>query len=290
MRAINCFPFVKMGMDLRGLLERLNTEGKYTYNDLARDAASVITSLGGWVFDTIFSSHISKPEADVIGAWLMKVSSSDYLKEHGLEEVPDRFQLINQINHFLTILEAELSAALSYYVTEKRNWDTRGLMFTAEKDIDEPYRKVLPWECVTDIRDAGRCIAFELPTAVGFHVCRAIETVLFLYFGVLDISLKGVGNPGMGTYIGLIEKRGVNEDLINKLKIIKDLRNALMHPDVVLESDQAQDLFQESLKVITIMVKDMVHRNPLLLMDPEEWEKEALAKKAEKEKEKEKES
>ena len=204
---------------------------------------------------------------------LVSLMQSEYLQEHGIEEVPNRQTLIDSLNHFMIILQAECSAADSYYVTEKRNWDTKGLIFVAERDIDEPFRSILPWECIEDIRAAGKCIAFELPTAVGFHICRAVETALFLYFGVLDISLKGVKNPGMGTYIGLIEAKGVDAAIIDELRRIKKLRNDLMHPDLVLESGEAQDFFQQTLKTITVMAKDIVHREPLLLRTPEEIER-----------------
>ncbi len=235
-----------------------------------------------WAFDTIFSARLTKPEANNIAGWLLNVSSVDFLKEHGTDEVPDRTQLAAQINRFTIILQAELSAADSYYVTEKRNWDTKGLIFSAEKDMDEPFRNILPEECISDIRDAGKCIAFELPTAVGFHICRAVETVLFLYFGVLNISLKGLKNPGMHAYIDLIEKEGVDSQIIEELRKLKKLRNALMHPDLALEAGDAQDLFKDAMKIIATMTKDMVRRQPLLATSPEEMESSARATKMEK--------
>ena len=43
--------------------------------------------------------------------------------------------------------------------------------------IPQETRKNLDDAVIGDIREAGRCLVFDLPTAAGFHVLRAIELV-----------------------------------------------------------------------------------------------------------------
>ena len=66
---------------------------------------------------------------------------------------------------------------------------------------------------MADVRSAGKCIAFELGTAAGFHLLRALETVVLVY-------RKHVmpGNPdpnpnnrNLGQYIKDMEENGVGE-------------------------------------------------------------------------------
>jgi hypothetical protein len=68
-----------------------------------------------------------------------------------------------------TIINAELGVADSYYVTRKAGYDTSVLISNAEvmfsKDLPQKVMLAIP-----DIRESGKCLAFELGTAAGFHV------------------------------------------------------------------------------------------------------------------------
>src|SRR5262249_45791089 len=95
-----------------------------------------------------------------------------------------------------------------------------------------------------EIRQAGKCIAFDLPTAAGFHLLRALENVIQSYY---DSVTKGRARPAtgtMGTYIAEIEKNGGEPKLAAILTQKKDHhRNPLMHPQDVLEMNEAIILF-----------------------------------------------
>jgi len=35
------------------------------------------------------------------------------------------------------------------------------------------------------LKEAGRCLAFDLPTACAFHICRATEALMLTYYEAL---------------------------------------------------------------------------------------------------------
>ena len=57
-----------------------------------------------------------------------------------------------------------------------------GLVNAANKAVPEPLRSNLPDKAVDDLVSAGRCLAFGLFTAAGFHTCRVVEAVLEMYY------------------------------------------------------------------------------------------------------------
>ena len=94
---------------------------------------------------------------------------------------------------------------------------------------------------------AGRCLAFSLPTAAGFHAARGIEGELELYWQTFT---KKTGTKfGWQDYIDDLQKvidakapPLPEQRTIRTLEVIKDYdRNPVMHPrDVVLNDMDAR--------------------------------------------------
>lgn len=146
---------------------------------------------------------------------------------------------------FEAVLIAELQTSDLYYVMPKSGFDVGKLTESGEKFFHDDLALKVP-EALSDIRAAMRCIAFELPTAAGFHLHRANEAVLRRYW---DSVASGASKPtqkNMGVYLKKLEEGGFGKkEVIEHLKSIKDFhRNPLMHPDQSLDSvDQAIDLW-----------------------------------------------
>jgi hypothetical protein len=63
-----------------------------------------------------------------------------------------------------------------FAVTPKALLDTQLLIEKAERKFGDVTRSVFNERVIHDLRQAGRCLAFEVPTAVAFHVMRATDS------------------------------------------------------------------------------------------------------------------
>jgi hypothetical protein len=81
-----------------------------------------------------------------------------------------------------TVLAAELQSLDPYLVSQKGTHSTPDLIERAEIMFPEKIRKRLPEQAIIDVRQAGRCLALDNPTAAAFHVLRAVESVMAVYF------------------------------------------------------------------------------------------------------------
>jgi hypothetical protein len=148
--------------------------------------------------------------------------------------------------------------------------------FLAEADSVLPSnaREYLSVRTTTDVREAGRCIAYDQHTAAGFHTVRAVEAVARHYYElVLDTHATEDGTVN-GQPIRL---KKIIDDLQRKYKntmkepsdhpigmIIGDLdrirviyRNPIMHPEMVLTDNQATRVFNVGTDVISAMIDDI---------------------------------
>jgi hypothetical protein len=112
-----------------------------------------------------------------------------------------------------------------------------------------------------EIHEAGKCLAFGLPTAAGFHLARGVESVLRRYFDVLsggaprpktnsgkDIPMKG--------YIDRV-RAWADPKIVSVLEQFTDLhRNPVSHPGEVLKEEAALTLVGISVSAVASMVND----------------------------------
>jgi hypothetical protein len=281
MQQLNAFPVFALGGALTMLVDRLATKG-YTFNDLARDSANTIESLVYWIRSPI-SAPLSKEVAVPIVQALDAARSSDYLKAHGVEEIKDdvKNDLNYQLHNFTSLFRAELSNCDVYLISQKRGHNMPILIFAAERHLDKIIAENLCPECIEEIREGGRCLAFDLPTASGFHINRALELALLMYFPVLKIEIPPEKKRSWGSYIQLLEGKDLNgkemdgaekadERITYMLRHIKDFyRNPLMHPAWVLTDNEAQNLFNLAISAISAMVTDILSRKPESATDGE---------------------
>lgn len=166
--------------------------------------------------------------------------------------------MINAAKEFQTIATAELQTLAAYHITEKALFSTTRLVERAENILPQDMLQDVPQEAREDINQAGRCLAFDLPTAVGFHTWRAVETVLVMYCKEFGISPK---RKDWGSYIAALKTSRADPTTIAVLDQIRALhRNPTMHPEIVLSIDEATGLFGIAPSAIVAMVAD-IRRN-----------------------------
>lgn len=90
----------------------------------------------------------------------------------------ERAQLLFEIIQFETTLANDLNQLDLYWVEPKLGYSTSVLLTEGDKVFPDSIRDAIPQKVRGDMVEAARCLAFDLPTAVGFHVLRAVELVV----------------------------------------------------------------------------------------------------------------
>lgn len=143
------------------------------------------------------------------------------------------------------VVLAEASGLYSFVVSEKR--------FPVEKLLDAPEElfapgvfAALPEDAREDYRQAGRCIAYEVPTAAAFHLMRATESVLRDFY-LAVVKQKRVDPLLWGPMVSHMRTRKTKRPpaaLLDELDSIRiNYRNPTQHPDAVYDIHQAQALW-----------------------------------------------
>ena len=162
---------------------------------------------------------------------------------------------------FQVTFNAELEVMSSYLVTGKRGYDIPTLIDDAMIIFPPELLQKVPG-VQYDIREAGRCIAFEVTTAAGFHLMRALETVITTYWSVVMNGEPLPENRNLGSYIQKMSDAKIagTDKVLAALKQMKDLhRNPLMHPEDKLDLDGCIGL----LNIIQSAMTAMLQRIPV---------------------------
>jgi len=146
----------------------------------------------------------------------------------------DVFPIIQALATFEIVLNAELALMPLYVVTQKAGYDTSILIENGTACFPDDLAAKVP-EAVPDIKAATRCIAFELPTAAGFHLHRANESVLRGYWDAVTNGAPRPKSRNIGDYLGELDKLNKGDDTVKSaLRDLKDMhRNPLIHPAFV---------------------------------------------------------
>lgn len=144
-------------------------------------------------------------------------------------------------NDFRGAWLAELNTLDSYLVAKKEPYDTFILLTRGETLFPAELWDKAP-DAIADAREAGKCLAFELPTACGFHVFRVVETVLRRYYAVVTSGKAQPKVRSIGIYTNAIRNANVGDEKILSVLdgIAKLHRNPLIHPEVVLTMEEAK--------------------------------------------------
>lgn len=194
--------------------------------------------------DTLLNNSIFRLRTSrAVGTKLLRLLERFTTKPDPPKEFPetlstyDVYEISDALTAFETVLNAELGLMDMYLVIKKRGYDTADLIENGLVLFPDDLPRKVP-DVVADIQSATRCIAFELPTAAGFHLHRANESVLHKYYDVVTGGAARPKNPNMGEYLKELEQLDVGDAKVRSaLKDLKNLhRNPLIHPEDSLES------------------------------------------------------
>jgi hypothetical protein len=155
---------------------------------------------------------------------------------------------------FETVLRTELNNADTYFIDPKGTHKTSVLLTDASREIPDNILKEAP-QIVEDFKQAGRCLLFDNSTAVGFHLMRAIESVIYEYMKKLTGKDLPVKSRNWGAYIRVLKANNGEPKVIGMIEHIKDTyRNPILHPEVTLSPEEAQVLFGLAVSAIVVIV------------------------------------
>lgn len=160
----------------------------------------------------------------------------------------------NLWTRFEIILQNEFANLHTYLVPQKLGYDTTTLISSGAMLLDDETRAVIPHEAIEDMNQAGRCLAFEISTAAGFHVIRATESVIRLYYKKMVGTSPGGKNRNWGAYVKELRTSGADEKITAFLDHIREsYRNPITHPEETLTPAEAQSLLGVCVSAISQM-------------------------------------
>lgn len=140
-------------------------------------------------------------------------------------------------------LGAEAAGNIAFVVTDKRI-DVNKLLSNVRALMAPGVFDSLPDIAQYDFNEAGKCIAFELPTAAAFHLLRGTEAVLrHLYCSLVKRNrVQLLWKPMVDS---LKERRQPPPTplLDNLDNIRRSFRNPTQHPEKIYDIEEVQDLF-----------------------------------------------
>ena len=215
--------------------------------------------------------HVATELADGIEGWfnenLMDGGSPPQLSTELFDAEFHSWQygsINTKIDAFRSVFEAECRDVDVYSVGQISIYKTSALVSDGAGVIPHEIHAEIPSIALEEFNSAGKCLAFDLPTACGFHALRGLELVMGAYlesFGVNVSKLKSWND-----YIKAAEKLSQDTKAPSKpspkvtamLDRLRELeRNPLMHPRDTLDSVQADMLFRLCAITVVEMTRDL---------------------------------
>ena len=171
-------------------------------------------------------------------------------------------ELREAIRELRPTFAAEARGVYSYIVNEKRISIDK--LVGSIEDVFSPetfdnFSDIAQY----DFKEAGRCIAFERPTAAAFHLMRAVESILHPYYKKFIRPAQSGLTWGQMTYALKNKQRGKKPDstTLNQVDHIRAaFRNPTQHPEKIYDIEEVQDLFFLCIDVTNRMTNE-IHNN-----------------------------
>lgn len=228
-----------------------------TYGNAFIDLYAAKNQLESILNGSIYSPYvrISRQKGEELLEVLDRMTQNSVRME---DVIPDHqvWSLNYRREQFATVFLAEISALPAYLVSRKENYDI-DLLIEAGSGLFPPNMLKKVPETYADAMEVGRCLAYELYTACGFHTFRVVEAVARRYW---DHVTSGKTRPvpeTVGNIAGQLEigKFGETKTIEALKQMTKLHRNPLAHHDVMLTSDEAGSAIGMARSAITIMLQ-----------------------------------
>jgi hypothetical protein len=232
---------------LRSHLEQLSCGQHARLSATQHDLADLQTAL---------DSFESKYFRDEKRAW--RSPGDDERAEYEISSI------VSKIKQLKMVLIAELRTSTSFVVTRAGIFDVNLLVNGAHEALDDDTIRRISKEVCDEFDAAGKCLAFNLPTAAGFHAMRAVERVIKRYLAEFMSQAEISKLNNWGHYIASLERISASDarpkpshEAIALLRQIKDIyRNPVIHPERILNSVEASTIFHSTIAAVSRVVSE----------------------------------
>jgi len=208
-----------------------------------------------------FSPSLKRSAGALLRSFYDLGFKSDDAFETEMEAPIQGYQLrsfVERTKEFETVLANELPGLATYLVYQKGIYSTDELIADADQHVPERLRGVLSPKAKEDIRQGGRCLAFEVGTASAFHMWRAVESVMDSYHEALTgkTFAQAEVTRNWGEYIKALVKAKAEKKITSFLDHVREeYRNPVSHPEETVELDEAFLLFGAAMSAIVQMLR-----------------------------------
>lgn len=206
---------------------------------------------------------------DLLAVYLTKYLENNKKGEQTAVDINELEQIADTALELELLLRSELAIQPSYLVTPKGGYDVDILTLTPKDAFPPNLLQKVP-EAEYDITECAKALAFELPTACGFHLMRVFEAVVKKYYLITlqdgNLLDKNGRNKSIGILIQeMISNRTPDKEKDNKinavidiLKSIKDnYRNPLIHLEINMKIQEVLVLFGVIYGAISLMLEKL---------------------------------
>jgi hypothetical protein len=152
--------------------------------------------------------------------------------------------------------QAETEGVFTYVVTDKRI-DVKKLLSNAGLLFSPGVFDACLDVARYDFMEAGKCIAFERPTAAAFHILRGTESVVRMFYKRYIRPAQTGLAWGQMTHALATKPSGKKPAIVilqNLDHIRINFRNPTQHPDKIYDIQEAQDLFSLCIDSVNRMI------------------------------------
>lgn len=170
----------------------------------------------------------------------------------------DQWTLRNERDRFREVFLAEISSMPAYLVARKESYDV-DVLIDSGTSLFPPTLILKAPETEKDALESGRALAFELPTACGFHLFRVTEAVVKRYWDEVSGGKSRPKLQTLGNFASEMEKMKIgDEKVVESIKQMTRLhRNPIAHPEVILSVEEAIGIVGMARSVVGSMLSVM---------------------------------
>jgi hypothetical protein len=182
--------------------------------------------------------------------------------------------LKSKLSKFENLLEYDLKRFPTFSVERTGIFDSDDLVLNADKHLSETALKNSDPKVIEDFKAAGRCLAFDLFTACGFHAVRALEAVARIYYkqitgndaqqsgtplGGIANDLREIADDKYGKPSKPLPKDDPLRLIVSNLDRMNNIyRKPLAHPEMVLKTREvAKNVFDLAAVSIALIAEQI---------------------------------
>ncbi len=256
MKQIDVWTYIKVGTGFRYLQDA--TKGRRIHGD-----SFILENIERFlkILDD-FQLHVTRRASVRLRTLQEKLSKKNQDAALSSSEAEELREAVKAIR---STFSAETKGIYSYVVTEKR-LDVEKLIHDTKALFAPGVFDQLSDIAQSDFKEAGRCIAFECPTAAAFHLLRGIEGILRQYYIVfIGPTSADITWGHITTTLRKKRDKRIDHHTLRHLDHIRSaFRNPTQHPEKTYDIQEIQDLFPLVVDVTNRMISEMNSGSPAI--------------------------